>query len=331
MKTLTDIQVELRQLSEQIRLLTGDIEKLKPRAVDKIQQTYNEVMRLAKKYPICNKELMKALDITKKYYFHYLAMIVDQASSDGVEQLLFISRIACGIKYDLGIEEILKDTAKLKEEFLTEGIDTIGDLKYSLLLDMLIIANMTGCASTERLTYIVDLAILFQCDESDIRTLSILSSAILKNSLSEFSKIATVSDNKWSGKFLHIIPKEWLASYRVHCGTAERDRFSAHISGFSHDEIIYCVQDGTLVKKGYELLECKYRNDFFRTEKTITIHASQDGMVFIKTVEDKKFYQAVQDGLIYRSGLVEDRYIYIIYVVSSFDDYDDFCEWLKNK
>lgn len=357
MKTLTDIQVELKELSEQIRLLTGDIEQLKPKTVDEIQHIYNDIMKLASKYPIYNKELIKASDITKKYYFYYLAIIADKESSKGIDELLFISRIACGIQYEIGIQEILKDAMSFKEKIFNEGLEIIGNLKYSLLLDMLIVANMTGCASTERLSHVVDLALLLQCDEDDIKILSILSSAILKNSLAEFSKIATVNDNKWSGRFLHIIPKEWLVSYRMHCGTTDNGgvRFDSRwASGIADDEITYCVQQGTLVKQSNKVLEyeCMEKNSWSLTTKGFcakaigimdnnfirdiprkgSIKAVKDGMVFIKERIDKKLYQAVEDGMVSISREEQRKYKhYIIYVVSSFDDYDDFCEWLKNK
>lgn len=322
MKNYADIQLELRRLANQIEVLSNEIEELKPRDEDEIEIEFMKIDKLSKKHPVCNKQLREQSDLVKKLYFQFLILIANREEINLKEKLLFIQRIASGVSYNKSIIEIFKDGLHLDESFLEDIGENLVEVRDSLILDALIVANIAGGSSEDELTLIADAASMLGCIKEDIAVLSRLACSIIQDDLKIFSGITYSGINKWSGKFLHYISKKWLVENRIICGEYRKPASSGTESKSSYMAGIFALQRafileikkrvkaGTLVKKGDVIIE------YEQMSSTKTIIAPKDGMVFLADVKRKS-----------QSGTDEDDVK--VYLVSCFDDYNDFCSWLK--
>lgn len=326
MKNLSEIQLELRNMVNQIEALSSEIENLKPKDADEVEIELIKIEKFAEKQPIKNSQLRRQPDLVKKLYFQFLALVADKENLNFKEQLLFIKRIAVGVSYNKDIMGIIKDGMDMDESFFDDIAENLSHIKESLLLDALIAANITGTAAEEKLEIIAAAAEILGSSKEDLTVLSKLASSIIQHNVYIFSSITCTSNHKWYGKFTHYIPKDWLVFNRVSCGEYSKPLSNSdpsflgsalfgstpieRIMKRSRIEVKKRVDAGTLVKKGETIVEYEQMN----TLKTIS--APKDGMVFFTEVKGK-------------AGMSTEGDKIKVYLVSCFDEYNDFYSWLE--
>ena len=337
---LTGLQMELRSIEAHIEALHSEIEKMKPQPEKEKKADFEQITTLAEKNPIERISVKNASIEIKKLFFSSLSYVLLQEEADFYNRILYLCRLAKGCGFDTTAENLYKLGLKFEMNDLNKLCQVISDYKYTYLVEMLIMANISDEASENIFAIITDFASAFEISKEELRVLGMTAKGVLIDNVDFILGMPTPSKNMWSGKLKDYLSKAWIEQHRIDCGLLCTKQYSIDenkggmlmknllstvwiasegnipVFNFCKEEmpceIKKCVQTGTIVKKGDII--CTYNEN---EEKNIM--APCDGVAFL--VDVKK-----------NSGIanIEDEYI-AIYVVSYFDDYSDFSAWYKEK
>ncbi|WP_209876460.1 hypothetical protein [Paenibacillus silagei] len=219
---------------------------------------YDHIKMLARKYPIRNAKLRAAHESTKKAYFGLLTLLSTAAQQDHTEdQRLFLQRIAAGAGYTLDFEEWMKARKMIEEELANGNQIQLEENTYSLLLDGLLLINLTGAATAEELRMSAELSIVLNVAQPELKMLAQLAKSLIHQSEEEFNSIVATDPVKWRGMFTHHIPVDWLKNSKIYCGSYEEiiggeGAYNAIHKLFKINErleVVFKVKENSLVQK----------------------------------------------------------------------------------
>lgn len=305
---LTDLQVELRKIEEQLSSLETEIDKMKPKKKEEFQIPYREIVRLAKQYPIYNKKLTKESRIVQKEYVCALAYISLLEESNLNEKLLYISRIALGVELDMTLEDIHRAGVEYNKEDLDQACMDMKQCSYSFVIDALILANIAGETQENMYSAIADIANFLECTKEEMCGMSYVAKAVLLQNY-DILEHPPVPSNQYAGKFTSHIPEEWLVAHRKKC------------KGISlRNKILFQAEEGSVVQEGELLTQYKpydlWRRNIGRTfqnETIYSIRALSEGIFLSSEYETQE------------EGIMQEYCDY--FVISYFDDLIEFFEW----
>ncbi len=353
---LTDLQVELRSIENQIARLHLEIEKMKPRPEDEKKADFETITKLAKQNMISNLRISSASETVCKQFVSSLSYLLLTGENDIYERLLYLCRISQGCGLGWSAEEIYKAGLEFEFKDMKELCTDLQEYRYFYLVEAFIIANLSEEASAEVLAVIADIAKLMECDKEEIQVIGQVARSLLLNNAELLKQIPAPSRNRWCGKFIEYVPEEWLEEQRIYCNTICIDRYVSSVDksfcaskGMKFDDnarvwyeekhpcvIKKRVPAGSVVKKGDTLLT--YYEEVIKSEKVtgslfspfMASAISSDATMDV----EKKSIIAPCDGIVfyvndYKKGKIldkVDKYM-AVFVVSFFDDYDCFCNW----
>lgn len=317
---LTDLQMELRSIEAHIATLHSEIEKMKPQPEKEKKADFEQITTLAAKNPIERISVKNAPIEIKKLFFSSLSYVLLQEEADFYNRILYLCRLAKGCGFDTTAENLYKLGLEFEMNDLNKLCQVISDYKYTYLVEMLIMANISDEASENIFAIITDFASAFGISKEELRVLGMTAKGVLIDNVDFILGMPTPSKNMWSGKLKDYLSKAWIEQHRIDCGLLCTKKYSERRSilvGYHIEKEMPCeikkrVQTGTIVKKGDVI--CKYNKN-----KEKNIKAPCDGVAF--------FVDVKKNGEIKNK---KDKYI-AIYVVSYFDDYSDFSAWYKGK
>lgn len=321
---LTNIQLELRKIGSKLSSLENEIEKLKPNSEEKEKSLLYEINELAFKFPIKNRVLSEAGEFIKRTFIRILSYLAGKNKSNLYERLLFITRIVAGLGInDISVDEVLKYGLDFNKDDFNVIIDETEKFRYSLIVDVLILINITGQASEEELKIVAEIAQMLKCQKEDMKVLAIVAKAVLEDNFDYLLDVKNQCEDKWNGIFMHYIPNEWLIKNRTYCGEYYNEKIlwannrAAAISTRTEENyrlVKEHLQDGTEVEKGDSLVTCEGINGNKKM-----IKSPKDGVVYFIN-ETKK-----------NSSTHKNEKFLKVYVVSYFDDYNEFHEWYRRQ
>lgn len=357
--------MELRSIEEHISQLHTEIERMKPQTDEQKKTDFDVITKLAKQHPINGIGINNASEVLQKEFVNSLSYLLLSEEKDIYVRLLYLSRLAIGC----GIKETAEDIYKSGLEFESKDIEKVSvDLqqyRYSYLIEAFIIANLSEEAPVNMLTVIADMAKIMGCDKEEIRVLAQIAKSRLLGDLDILKNIPLPSKNRWSGKLGDYIPKEWIISQRIECVTicTEKNQkkntgntygvFLAAMNAMdstngvkNYDTKTPCVvkqrpQAGSIVKRGDSILV--YEEEVKKKPKTSATGGSFAMRIAMASLEEENVKEtrtinAPSDGIVFfvekkKKGNVadhDDKYL-AVYVVSFFDEYNDFCKWYAGK
>ena len=258
MNSLNQLQQELRSLSKQIINISQELDTHRLASAVNTGERPERIKRLARKHPITNKRLHASTESAKKAYFGLLTLFANPAQqTDAEARILFLQRIAVGAGYTLDFEEWMSARVMIEEDLANGNPIQLEENTYSLLLDGLLIANLTGTASIEDLRILAELSIVLDVGQQELEMLAQLAKSLIHQSEDEFNSIVATDPVKWRGLFTHHIPADWLKHGRVYCGGYEEvsrgEGVYSPIHRFSEInerlEVVYKLKENSIVKK----------------------------------------------------------------------------------
>lgn len=189
MKSLLDIQQDIRNLessvkeiTESIRSIHSDIEEIRGSS-DSVELDYKQIEILAGQLPFGKHPLDKLEDGRScQFYLEMLLNIVrlDLEGENTVNRLVFIQWLQMQSKINWSLEELYMDCFTRSKELYYEYAETV-DTKYRsyFMLDALIVANIGGKANREILEYIVDLSSILGITKENLQTVSVIARIVL--------------------------------------------------------------------------------------------------------------------------------------------------------
>ena len=280
---LTELQGELRSLETQIANLQSKVQEMKPTSHTKKHSDYDKITKLAKQYALDKPYLRRESAYLRKQYIACLSPFV---ALDGqvYDRLLYLTRLSLGLQLPYTAEEILHMGLNTELADLDVQFHDLKPLKYSLLTDILILANCSGCASEETLALAADYAVALGCNAEDMKITAQVAKAVLKNDFNILRDLPLPKLNCWQGVFRNHIPKAWLRSQRVlQKRLLSKLQMKAGYMSFSNQlRIIRLPTKGCLVKKDDALAEYTYG----ASGEIQTVTATKSGIAYFEEGED---------------------------------------------
>ncbi|WP_054939241.1 hypothetical protein [Paenibacillus ihuae] len=288
MNSLIHLEKKLLSLSNQLKSLSQELEKERNLSAKDQESGYDRIQMLARKYPIKNVKLRTAHESTKKAYFGLLTLLSTAAQQDLTEdQRLFLQRIAAGAGYSLDFEEWIKARKTIEEELEDGNRIPLEENTYSLLLDGLLLINLTGAATMEEWRMLAELSIVLNFAQEDLEMLAQLARSIIHQNEEEFNSVVVTDSVKWRGMFTHHIPAAWLKNNRIYCGSYEEiidnEELQSLISKMLriHDqlEVEYKLKEDSIVKKDDVIVK------YIKNDEENSILSPRSGRVFYKELK----------------------------------------------
>lgn len=189
MKSLLDIQQDIRDLEADMKEITGRIRAISS-DINDIRNTdsdmefdYGKIEILAEKIPFESHPLDGLED--GRACLLYLEMLLnivrmDQETNEIINRLILIQWMLVQSRINRSLEELVKDTWRRQSDLFEEFVRTLPKTYVDgFMLDALIVANMGGAANREILEYLAELSSLLGIDAGRLRTLAQVARVVL--------------------------------------------------------------------------------------------------------------------------------------------------------
>jgi hypothetical protein len=195
MKTLSEIQNDIKSLSLQLNHLAINIQNIRPEVKKNDLLDMKKIKNISQNYPMEGHYLGVCEEYVKKRYLTLLVLAARIQQSEIEKSLLLINRIALGAGYEEDIADILKDSYTISERSMEEIIDTFSNepIRMLLILDMLLISAERK--KKDSLQFIAEISYFLSINENEMKFLSNLAVIILQNDINLYTENDVLCDN----------------------------------------------------------------------------------------------------------------------------------------
>ena len=188
MKSLLDIQQEIRDLDRKVKEISttiseiyDEIDDLRNNETDTMD--YEMIHMMSNHFRFGKHPLDKLNDAYAcQLYLEILINLTqtDDGAQSTISRLIFIQWILNQSRLDISLEELFKDSLKFNSASFSEMVEIIPKSYHSyLVMDALITANICGIANDNILLYVVNLSNILGFEKEKIRILSIIARGVL--------------------------------------------------------------------------------------------------------------------------------------------------------
>ncbi|MDR3349650.1 MAG: hypothetical protein LBO03_08700 [Acidaminococcales bacterium] len=335
MGTIGEIEDRLKTVCAELDGILRDLQDMKPKPANEQAQMYDRIKKVAANKPICNRQLAQTDGKTRTLYFKCLAALAFSCDASPAEpQLEFLARLAAGSDYAPGLDGILEMGANITpfdSASLTDGLPDIQEdnLRCSLLLEAIYLANLPGAASKEALSYIADLAQLLGCAEDDLLVVASLAKAVLQDDYAAFEGIPC---QRAYGGLAHLLPGGWLERGRRKIEIASIEELLALSN--KKDVFYYkiCKEIKTKIfpiKRGWLRQEIEGKTALAQTDfctKGESLFCGYESYAY-RYGKKAEIFKA-EKGCWCVLCAIQDSYVNTIFTATPFDREDDFFQWV---
>lgn len=192
MKSLLDIQQDIRNLensvkdiTDSIRNISSDIDNIRNASADSAELTldYKKIEALAKqvifkKHPLSE---LKQPQVERMYLDMLLNIVRLDADDDAaVNRMVFIQWLKMQSHVDFTLEELYIGSFKLDKKLYYDFVDSLPtEYREYFVVDALIIANISGKANSEIYEYIAQIASILGIPADEMRALALIAKVAL--------------------------------------------------------------------------------------------------------------------------------------------------------
>lgn len=190
MKTISELQQEIRSMQIELNNISEhltdiDNELLNYKDTGKSESVYKKIYEIAEAIPVIEHPIINYDYSVKNNYFAILILIATCENNINNNQLLFLQRMIMADSQRTSIDLYMAGVGSISPEDVIFKIkdDIKKDMTDRLILDMLIIANMSSVKSRKTYEIIADVAALLAIDKETLTCLSQIATAILKQDI----------------------------------------------------------------------------------------------------------------------------------------------------
>lgn len=255
---LTELQLELRKIEEQVATLHNEVEKMKPQTEEDKKIDYEKITKLAEKNPIVNSKIKSISNENKKLIFSSYAYILLLEERDLYIRILYLCRLAKGSEYDVTAEELYILGLRFGEMDLNELISNIATYKYTYLVELLIMANLSAESSVSILKMIADISRMFKVNKEEMRVLGIVAKSVLINDENYIFSMNTLRKSDCGSVLRECLSDELVKKYRKECGKLCLKKYVYNIGNDFQDLLNFTslLEASDLAKYTYLVDEC---------------------------------------------------------------------------
>ncbi|MCT8977445.1 hypothetical protein N4T77_12610 [Clostridium sp. CX1] len=246
MKTISEIQSEIKGMSIRLSELFNELEDLKPKDNINKQTDFVKISQLAQRHPIKEHILEEADNYKKKLYLTMLSAIAQTNNDNREGKLIFLHRILSGIKYEGSFESVVKDGMEINDKIIGEFIKCMEDneSKQLFIFESLIISNLGGEIDDIAKKYISELIGNLGIIKEEAVFLIKLSAVVLEQDSNKYKKLVNIIPKIVD---ISVLLKSYLKDFvnGVICDT----EYMYYIYGIDADEeVIKSIYDKDLGK-----------------------------------------------------------------------------------
>ena len=284
MKSLFEIQQEVRLLEQQVALVTKsiteiykDIDSLRNEEVVLID--YKKIYLLSTRIKFKDHPLGKLSD--KKLCQAYIELLLrlmdfDKSVESTINRLVFVQWLAKQAKSELSLEELFKGALKRDLDNLIFVMESLPSAyKNQLIMDSLLLANICGKANEAILLCIGDLCGFFNVNKDKLKAFSIIAKSILQQDIEVINKDNLGNVTLYTKQFEHYFESDALLR-----GICKQRRLVARINEHASYELGWKQGTGYYVNKGDVI--CTYRSFLKnKNDNKCIIEAPCEGKLYI--------------------------------------------------
>ena len=193
MKTITEMQAELRDISLRINDLTKELSEYNQFNSNEIVIDFKRLYSLGIRNPIKGHMLARSSEGIKKQYITLLISLLYLSDANQEKGWLLIQRIVCGIgmieKLDNLATDGLKLTGQLVDKFTTDIIST--KLTNSLVVDSMLVYLCCEQKNKRMLKYMSGIFELVNCGTTEILEILEITKIIATQDKRAYKKLQT--------------------------------------------------------------------------------------------------------------------------------------------
>jgi hypothetical protein len=193
MKTISELQQEIRNIQKNLQLLESRLKALDDdlvnfKEVAQENSLYQRVYELANGMPVIKHPLMQENQAVKNNYFAILIMIATLDDSINENQLLFLQRIIMDDPYNKWLNHYVEQIRKFKPENVVYNCDEAVKKKLAeqLLLDLLIIANLSYAKTNKTFELIAHIAAFLGINKDTAGHISEIAVTVLTQNIENY-------------------------------------------------------------------------------------------------------------------------------------------------
>ena len=212
---LFELQQDLDDIELRLKKITDDLDELKTKfsQLNKGNQCeifdFDKIEYLSKKYSFGKHPLGKLQDgyacqLYLEMILHLMSYELDPDSL--AEKMVFIQWLQIQACIDWSLKELYLESTNITKENYYELVDLLTP-KYreSLIVDLLIVANMNGKANQEALIYICNLASIMCISKARVEKLAVVASFVLCQRISVFTRKEKIILLDMKSQFEHYL------------------------------------------------------------------------------------------------------------------------------
>lgn len=219
MKTLFDLQKDVRDLekhvkdiSANIKTLNSDIEEMRNKDQD-VAIDYRRIEILSKQIPFGTHPLKRLED--ERVCRIYLEMLLNITRLDSeleatINRMVYLQWLKGQASIAWSFSDLYKNTLRSGATFYDELADEIpGKYREGFIVDAMITANIAGTANREIQEYIANIAVILGIQKERIRTLALVARTALCQSMRMLTQEEILTIQDVAKTFSYYIPK-WI-------------------------------------------------------------------------------------------------------------------------
>lgn len=209
MKTISEMQSELKDISTRINALTKELSAYNSINSEKSNINFKGLKAIGNRHQIKGHQLARSNEEIKKHYITILISLVYLVTDNQENGWLFIQRISCGIGLKEELSQIAVDGLNLTEEQIEKFTEEIlsSKLTNSLVLDCMLVYLSCKQKNKRMLEYMSGLFELVKCGKSEL------------NEILQMAKVIATQDKK---AYFKLTSKDLLINKMAYlCHTKE--------------------------------------------------------------------------------------------------------------
>lgn len=299
MKSLLDIQQDIRKLEDKVQEISEDINSINY-DIDQIRNSseipdidYKKIAVLSRnisfgKHPI---SFLKNENAQKEYLVMLLQLIkMDKDEALTIDRMIFIHWILNQSRCDVTFEDLHIESLKIEKQRYFDLCNILTPkYKEQFVVDLLITASVGGAPNREIMSFITDMISMLGFSLDDAKSFALIAKAALCQSGNGFSRddiFLLLSNEK---KFEHYISKELLDSLKILMRSIEVSFHDDEVYDFKWKvKSLENVEKGDLIATHRQRVSADYNRKGSRTLfskglgnwETVNIYAANSGTIY---------------------------------------------------
>lgn len=186
------MQCEMKEIMNRMEMIFEELEAMKISNTEKNSIDFSKINRLAKQYPIAGHILKEEDEYNKKLYLAVLSSVAQINKDAREEKLLYLNRIAEGVKYEGDFAEVVKLASEVNDKVLSDFIEYVNEksLRYMFIFEALLISGLSGELNEASNTYISEIISYLKIRRDEVAFLVKLAIIVLEQNEKAYLEMA---------------------------------------------------------------------------------------------------------------------------------------------